>query len=107
VSALDEHGNELAGVRLPQLVEPVAAYTGWNVRPPLRGLPDLMPDFLGSRLPCAGPSPAARYADRADYEVRARAAALQLVGERFLLDDDVERVVADALHAYDESVSGG
>ena len=54
VSALDEDGNEVAGVRLPQLVEPVATYTGWNVRPPIDGLPDLMPDFLGSRLPLRG-----------------------------------------------------
>ena len=61
VSALDEDGNEIAGVRLPQLVEPVATYTGWNVRPPIDGLPDLMPDFLGSRLPLRGhPRPAQR-----------------------------------------------
>jgi hypothetical protein len=107
VSALDEHGNEVAGVRLPQLVEPVAAYTGWNVRPPIDGLPDLMPDFLGSRLPCTGPPPGERYADRADYEDKVRAAADVLVEERFLLPGDVELVVGDALHGYDQSASGG
>jgi hypothetical protein len=107
VSALDEHGNEVAGVRLPQLVEPVATYTGWNVRPPIDGLPDLMPDFLGSRLPCAGESPASRDADRADYEEKVRAAAEVLVEEQFLLPADVELLVGDALHSYDQTASGG
>lgn len=106
VSALDEHGNEIAGVRLPQLVEPVAAYTGWNVRPSIDGLPDLMPDFIGSRLPCTGPPPEQRYTDHADYEARVREAAGELVVERFLLPEDVDLVVGDALHRYDETVAG-
>jgi hypothetical protein len=107
VSALDEGGNEIAGVRLPQLVEPVAIYTGWNVRPPSDGLPDLMPDFLGSRIPCSERSVRERYADHADYEARARDAARELVAGRYLLEDDVERVVADAVRVYDESLTGG
>jgi len=107
VSALDEGGNEIAGVRLPQLVEPLATYTGWNVRPPSDGLPDLMPDFLGSRIPCSERSVRERYADHADYEARARDAARELVAGRYLLEDDVERVVADAVRVYDESLTGG
>ena len=102
VSALDEDGNEIAGVRLPQLVEPVATYTGWNVRPPIDGRPDLMPDFLGSRLHL---SIDGRYADRADYETRVRKEAEQLVAERYLLPEDVEVVVADAVRCYDESLA--
>ena len=106
MSAVGEDGNELAGVRLPQLVEPVATYTGWNVRPPIEGLPDLMPDFLGSRLPGADSSVREHYADHVDYEA-ARAAARDLVAGRYLLDDDVERVVADAVRVYDELPTGG
>ena len=106
VSALDEYGNEVAGVRLPQLVEPVAVFTGWNVRPPIDGLPDLMPDFLGSRLACDGPPHRERYTDRTDYETRVRAAARDLVAQRLLLPDDVDLVVADAVRAYDESPTG-
>lgn len=106
VSALDESGNEMAGVRLPQLVEPVAAYTGWNVRPAIDGLPDLMPDFLGSRLPMTRESLDARYTSRSDYEARVRVIARWLVDARFLLPEDVDLVVQSALDSYDESVSG-
>jgi hypothetical protein len=106
VSALDDDGNEVAGIRLPQLVEPVATFTGWNVRPPIEGRPDLMPDFLGSRLPLSGDAPGARAADRAEYEARARAAAAALVEERLLLADDVDVVVHAAVATYDETVAG-
>ena len=51
VAAVDDDGNEVAGIRVPMVSVPVATYTGWNVRPAIDGLPALMPDFLGSRLP--------------------------------------------------------
>jgi hypothetical protein len=107
VSALDDFGNEVAGVRLPHLVEPVATYTGWNVRPPIDGLPDLMPDFLGSRLACGGLPVHERYADRADYEARVWDATRELVADRFLLPEDVDLVTADAVRRYPESPTGG
>jgi hypothetical protein len=106
VSALDDSGNETAGVRLPQLVEPVATYTGWNVRPPIADRPDLAPHFLGSRFPVARAAIERRYPDRGRYETRARAAAERLVAERLLLAHDLELVVQAALAAYDESVGG-
>ncbi len=86
VSALDDDGNEVAGVRLPQLVEPVATFTGWNVRPPIDGLPDLMPDFLGSRVPL-GAGDRAQPAVRRSRRLRGAgaAAARGLVADRFLL----------------------
>jgi hypothetical protein len=106
VAAIDDDGNERAGVRMPALTVPIAAYTGWNVRPPLDGLPALMPDFLGSRFPLPGDAVRQRYAGRADYEARVRAAAAALVEQRLLLDDDVAMVVDAALAGYDESTSG-
>src|SRR5436190_1588422 len=106
VAAVDDDGNERAGVRLPPLTVPVAAYTGWNVRPPLDGLPALMPDFLGSRFALPAGVVRQRYADRADYEARVRAAAAALVEQRLLLDEDVAMVVDAALSGYEESVSG-
>jgi hypothetical protein len=107
VSALDDDGNEVAGVRLPQLVEPVAAYAGWNVRPPIADRPDLAPDFLGSRFAMSRTVVEARYGDREHYEKRLRAAADELVDDGLLLTDDVDVVVASALVAYDESVGDG
>ena len=51
VSAVDANGNEIAGIRLPAVETGVAAYTGWNPRRHVDGLPDVLYDMLGSRLP--------------------------------------------------------
>ena len=51
VSAIDADGNERAGIALPVVAVPVAAYTGWNPRRPIPGLPDVLYEFVGSRLP--------------------------------------------------------
>ena len=107
VSALDESGNEVAGVRLPHLVEPVATYTGWNVRPPIDGLPDLMPDFLGSRLPCGGASLQERYADRAEYEARVQRRGARAGGGAVPPSRGRRSVTADAVGRYHESLTGG
>jgi hypothetical protein len=113
VSAVDDDGNELAGIRLPAVACPARTSTGWNVRPAVHGHPNVVPDFLGSRVPFARDaaqraetgdpraSLAERYADRDDYARRARAAADALVAARHLLADDVDVVVTAALADYD------
>ena len=42
VSAVDVDGNEVAGVRLPAVAVAAAAYTGWNPRRHVAGLPDVL-----------------------------------------------------------------
>jgi hypothetical protein len=113
VSAVDADGNEVAGVRVPELAVPVATHTGWNIRERTEGLPDALYPRVGTWLPFAlteaeriergdpRPSIAERYRDRDDYEQRVRAAACDLVARRFLLPDDLEESVAAALAAYD------
>jgi hypothetical protein len=39
VPAVDEDGNERAGIRLPDVAVPLATYTGWNFRKPAIGAP--------------------------------------------------------------------
>ncbi|HTO13352.1 MAG TPA: alpha/beta hydrolase domain-containing protein, partial [Candidatus Binatia bacterium] len=39
VSAVDADGNEVAGLRPPELLAPLATYTGWNLRHPDQGAP--------------------------------------------------------------------
>ena len=90
VSAVDARGNEVAGIRLPAVQAGVAAYTGWNPRRHVDGLPDVLYDMVGSRLP-------ARSAPAAPGEPELRAAARQLAGARFLLEEDVELAVRHAL----------
>ena len=99
VSAVDSTGNEVAGIRLPEVAVPLAAYTGWNPRVHIDGLPDVLHEMSGSRLPL--PS-AVTMPDRTTHERAARAAAKALVAARFLLDRDIERTVRAATAAYDE-----
>jgi hypothetical protein len=88
VSAVDGTGNEVAGIRLPALAAGTAAFTGWNPRKHVDGLPEVLYEMLGSRLPGLAAEP---------DEAAVRAAAEALVVARFLLPDDLDRAVADAL----------
>jgi hypothetical protein len=113
VSAVDDDGNEIAGIRVPELAAPVATYTGWNPRKPVDGLPDVMYEFVGSCLPFARTkaerldtgderlSLEERYASRDDYIARAEAAADELVARGFLLADDRDAAARRAIAAYD------
>jgi len=40
VPTTDADGNDVAGIRLPDVVVPVATYTGWSLRAPANGGPD-------------------------------------------------------------------
>jgi hypothetical protein len=89
VSALDGNGNEVAGIRLPQVQTGVAAYTGWNARRQNDGIPDVLYDLVGSRLPSlSGSSPS---------EDDLRDAAEFLAARRLILPTDVDRVVTAAV----------
>jgi hypothetical protein len=98
VSAVDATGNELAGIRLPAVAVPAAAFTGWNPRVLQRDLPNVLYEFVGSLLPLQSNAPPS---DRAAYESEVRAAAHTLAGAGFLLDRDIERTVRDALGVFD------
>jgi hypothetical protein len=105
VSAVDADGNELAGIRLPDIAAPLATYTGWNV---YKAQPGELCDRDGSYIPFARtkaereasgdprPSVAERYGTRAAYVAKVKAAADDLVRERLLLSDDAARYVKDA-----------
>jgi hypothetical protein len=105
VPQTDADGNDLGGVRLPELQVPLATYTGWNLRDPSIGAADLRVSFLGSFLPFARreaereksgdprPSVAERYASREQYMGKFAEAAKKLVQERFLLRDDLPAVL--------------
>ena len=100
VPQVDADGNELSGVRLPQITVPLATYTGWNLRDPAIGAPDQRVSFLGSYLPFAKTaaereksgdpreSIAERYLDREDYLNRYSGAVDELVKQRWILAED-------------------
>jgi hypothetical protein len=113
VAAVDGDGNEVAGVRLPDIVVPVATSTGWNTRHATTGGPEQLIPMAGSTLQFASspaererdadprPSIAERYQDRNDYVGRVRAVAQELAVHRLLLPEDVDLVVEAAVQRYD------
>jgi hypothetical protein len=113
VSAVDDDGNEVAGIVLPELTVPVATHTGWNLRHPDIGGETQLLVFAGATIPFARTrservaagdprrSIEERYASRDDYLARVRRAALDLVRDRYLLDEDVELSVALAARLWD------
>jgi hypothetical protein len=113
VSAVDDDGNERAGIPVPEVSVPLATHTGWNLRHPDIGGADQMLYFAGATLPFAKtreerertgdprPSIAERYPSRDDYLARVRDAAKALVAEGYLLDEDIETSLGFAASFWD------
>jgi hypothetical protein len=51
VPQVDADGNDLGGIRLPEVAAPLATYTGWNLRAASIGAPGERVSFLGSFVP--------------------------------------------------------
>ena len=108
VPKVDADGNEVAGIRVPELAVPLATTTGWNFRSERVGNPTTLYALLGSYVPFARTkaerearhdprlSVEERYRDRDDYLQRIRVSAAGLVKDRFLLQEDVDDVVQRA-----------
>lgn len=117
VSAVDADGNEIAGLRLPDLTVPLATHTGWNLRHAEVGNADLVIGITGGLAGWTLPFPATpevrqhrddprlsiaeRYTSKADYLSRVRAAAQALVQAGYVLAEDVPCLEADAAQRYD------
>src|SRR6185503_243440 len=50
---VDADGNDVAGVRTPDIMVPLATYAGWNLRDPKTGSPDEVAGLQGSYIPFA------------------------------------------------------
>ena len=123
VADLDESFNERGGIRLPDLSVPVATYTGWNLRDESIGNPNLFIGITGGLAGWTLPLPLTReerestgdprasieerYASREDYLEQVTRAAMDLVGEGHLLEEDVEEVVELAGRKYDHFAGDG
>ena len=91
---VDRDGNELGGVRLPELDVPLGLYTGWNLRGASIGSPDRMIAFIGSFFPYSDVKQ--RYSGKDAYLGRVKSAAGALVSQRFALQDDVDKMIGRA-----------
>jgi len=119
----DADGNNIAGIRLPELVVPTATYTGWALRgnlPPY----DNEANFIGAdgcdasgqkipfratkagRLTIKDPRPSLeeRYASRQDFIDKVTQAATDLRNARLMLQEDVDAYIAEAGAVYDNAL---
>jgi hypothetical protein len=117
VCAVDGDGNEVAGIVAPEVQIPLATHAGWNLRHAEIGGEEQLLVFAGSTIPFARtrrereatgdprPSVEERYASRADYLARVRAAALDLARLGYLLEEDVALSVAAGARLWDHFVA--
>jgi len=100
VPTTDADGNDIAGIRVPDVSVPIATYTGWNLRKAgfaqgdscgSSGSTIRFPATAADRMAKKDPrlSLAERYTSKADYVGKVQAAAQALVGQRLLLSEDV------------------
>jgi hypothetical protein len=94
----DSDGNDIAGVRLPDVTVPLATYTGWALRRGVHANDGC--EAAGQFIPFAATeaarqatndpraSVAARYPTFADYHARIRRALNDMVSDRLLLCED-------------------
>jgi hypothetical protein len=120
VPAVDADGNEVAGIRLPDVAVPLGTYSGWNLRAAQYGAEGMLAGLDGSylafartpeeRLQRGDPRPALleRYPTREAYLARMTEAALRLQQQGFVLEEDVVRILetASQRRLWDEEQTG-
>ena len=114
VPQVDADGIDVGGVRMPELVWPLMTYTGWNPRNPSVGAPDQQYSLIGSQAPFARTkverektgdprlSVSERYSSKAQYISHIETTAQQLIGQRFLLESDLDNVSRLAGRHWDQ-----
>jgi hypothetical protein len=105
VPQVDRDGNDLAGIRLPEIQVPLATYTGWNLRAKEIGGSQHLYALVGSYIPFARTkaertqsgdprlSIEERYPSRGDYLIKFEQAAKSLASQGYLLSPDVPSLV--------------
>jgi hypothetical protein len=95
VCRVDEDGNEVAGIRLPDIAVPLGAYTGWNEYKAPYPTGELA-DRDGSYFAFSADKIAERYGSRAAYVARVETVVDQLMSDRLLLKEDADRYLEKA-----------
>lgn len=119
VPAVDADGNEIPGVRVPELQVPLATYTGWNLFNARSGPTHEISSMVGSYIPFPRtraerearkdprPSIMERYAGRDEYLGRVAQAGLGLIEDGLMLPRDLPAVVANAAKHWDYLMNDG
>lgn len=109
VPKVDSDGNDIAGIRLPELTVPLATYTGWALRSGAwandgcesSGQYIPFQAIQAQRIAAGDPRPSVeeRYPSFAMYRAAVMNAIDNLVKDRFMLCEDTEAVFARLLQA--------
>ncbi len=113
VPQVDQDGNEIGGIPAPELLVPLATYTGWNFNSPAVADPLRLFPLAGSYIPFptnaenreASKDPrlsiAERYSSKTEFLGLIRQASESLVAQRYLLARDVDAVEQRASAHWD------
>jgi hypothetical protein len=109
VPKTDSDGNDIAGIRLPELVVPLATYTGWGLRSgpwandgcEASGQYIPFAATMAARVAAGDPRPSVqeRYPSWGLYRTQVIKAVDDLVRNRFLICDDTQDIVNRLLQA--------
>lgn len=117
VPQVDADGNDLAGIRMPDVAVPLGTATGWVFRPGAMGSPHELFLLRGAWVPFATtkgqriktqdprPSLEERYASKEDYLAKVREVLVDLIARRFLDESDLEPQLKQAGARWDWVVS--
>jgi len=117
VPQVDADGNGIAGVKMPELVVPLATYTGWNLFNARSGPTDALSSMQGSYIPLPRTSAERkrandprlsieeRYRDKDQYVGLVGKAARELIDQGFLLTEDLAVVLKNAGRHWDVAAS--
>jgi hypothetical protein len=119
VPQVNADGNDISGIRLPEVAVPLGTYTGWNVTVPQLSDLKYLAGLIGGFEPFpltkeereqsgdARLSIGERYTGRRDYLDRVKRAAEDLVRQRFMRGEDVPAVVLRAEAIWNAVVGTG
>jgi hypothetical protein len=107
VPKVDAIGNDIAGIRQPEVAAPTATITGWNTRTPeftdgdvcdLNGMYLPLHKTKADRIAAGDPRPSLQelYGDHTGYVAAVAKAAHELNEDRLMLQEDVDAYIADA-----------
>ena len=113
VPQVDADGNDLGGIRMPDLAVPLGTAAGWVFRPKSTGSPHELVMLRGAWVPLAPtqaqrekmddprPSLEERYASKDEFMAKVKAAIKKLIEQRLMLDDDLEPQLKQAGERWD------
>ena len=110
VPRVDRIGNDLGGIRQPEVEVPTATLTGWSTRTAeftdgdlcdLNGMTLPLPRTRADRAASADPRPSLEelYRSHGDYVSKVAASARALHAQRLMLQEDVDAYIAEAMAA--------